>query len=1300
MQLSSRILTALAVLILAVAVVAVRAGSPGVTVEAATGTIDVLNVGTCYTTNDDVFAVGDCNDGDGAYNFIGAATSGDASISEVGTVYATYSHDPKTAADNPRAILTNSDLVKISIQDTGRDKRTPVVLPFSIDDTVLSAAEYKVIKDVFGGIEETKRSGTSNTDVTTDGEGVNRVGLTAQNVIAFTDTDGETSATPPVAAGTVTYHLATDMYWGTGAYAPTGRTAIDLTTGVMDGFTVLIDADGADDTADTDDDVEYLPMFDADDTAIKFFGCIEPAADADATPPITAPTNACGDQDSDGSFQELKSAALWPDEDRGSGRTDDDIEGASAVAPWLNIQVRNANAVLQYIVYYTSERESLVGGIDDETESGTGEDEVDINLPDFTKSEMDGNTDLAVSIKSDGDAAMQNLWLYETGRFTGRYEGYARLTDADGDAGTTAADGTRTSNNWGLEVMAATGHDMDGAAVIGVESGPVVVEYRDTDGDVQTLSITIDNVPPEIQIDTPAHKSRDQDTSPEFAGSFNDGDSGLRQDSFQLYVDNDNDTSENGDNLTGTFALELAVNSMDTPSYGYVAEPEKSVRSIEDYMGYSAEAQFGVLEHTNLYGLADDANDADDKLLKVNGDRFSDGANNGTFADSVRIRIEESATDDTEVNPYNNTIDFHALVADVAGNIGFSDSDEAGPRFIYDYGKEKDRKTGRYNVLGWYARHIFFLDEKDPEIYREQSVTGFYGYNSDSKKPVVNRSGILIAFDSAVDADTISTDTFEVMLDPADAQDTSPAAATVEDVDVEGQQVYLLLSEELASDATPSVHIAAGESVSDPAGNRLTRGGLTTAVEVKDGIAPKLTVTLSGGSGTGEGNEASDKLTGKAMTITVASDENIQSTPSITVVCSNIAWDSDDDDTENDKLLADFTSARSGPIKDRPTALFTQPNFDCGDTKDRVVQQVQTFSRPGLEWEYQWQNFSDKKMLPDGKLTVVAYGRDRQSYASLGAERVNGTPAPNDSYNWGVATVEFNYDTTKPKLDASSKPDDGATVTDPRPFVLLNYDDKTTVSVTKLTINGTEQTEQVQTLGAKRFLYWPETLALGSHDVAIEAVDAAGNKSGAIERSFKVAERATFNIKLIAGWNAVSLPANPIDPDVASVFTEPIVDMVAAWNGEKPEAPWSIATRMEGEWSTHSDFATLNKIMARYGYWVHAQGFVTQSVALVGKLNRESPDVVPPDLVEIPTNPGWNFVGVVDQDGDQTQNNYGQVLKTGDTEVTADSYLGKHARAYRWDAIRSRFDVLAGDEHMKIGDGIWVYYPDGFSVAP
>ena len=122
MQLSSRILTALAVLILAVAVVAVRAGSPG-TVEAATGIIDVVNVGTCYTTDTDVFDVTDCKDGDGDYN-----VAERDSITETGTVFATYAHDPKTAPDDPRGILMNSNLLKISISDSERDKRTPVLL--------------------------------------------------------------------------------------------------------------------------------------------------------------------------------------------------------------------------------------------------------------------------------------------------------------------------------------------------------------------------------------------------------------------------------------------------------------------------------------------------------------------------------------------------------------------------------------------------------------------------------------------------------------------------------------------------------------------------------------------------------------------------------------------------------------------------------------------------------------------------------------------------------------------------------------------------------------------------------------------------------------------------------------------------------------------------------------------------------------------------------------------------------------------------------------------------------------------
>ena len=115
---------------------------------------------------------------------------------------------------------------------------------------------------------------------------------------------------------------------------------------------------------------------------------------------------------------------------------------------------------------------------------------------------------LAVRAKSDGNADFQDLWLLETGRFTGRYEGFVRLTDPDGDGGVADA-----QNDWGLELQNASSHDeMGGAAVLGVESGPVPVEYRDTDNKIRTRSIAIDTVPPAIQIDVPAHESRGRNT--------------------------------------------------------------------------------------------------------------------------------------------------------------------------------------------------------------------------------------------------------------------------------------------------------------------------------------------------------------------------------------------------------------------------------------------------------------------------------------------------------------------------------------------------------------------------------------------------------------------------------------------------------------------------------------------------------------------------------------------------------------------------------------------------------------------
>ena len=1246
MQLSSRILTALAVLILAVAVVAVRAGSPG-TVEAATGTIDVLNVGTCYTTDTDVFAVGDCDDGDdNEGDNEGYSVAGRETIIERQTVYATYAHDPKTAPDSPRGVLENSNLIKISVKDSGRDLRTPVLLGAGEtqpcqEETAVTTVGSPARCETGGEYYRKDDPGTEEDE-------------SGELAVIQKDYTNDLVADP------------LDFRWlQRGVTTPAAITITGAGNRVISGIT--INKNGA--TGD------YKPMFtvDGDDSPINLYGNY--VASTGATPV----------------FQKLNKY-LGIDEDVGSGRVMNETgAGEQEVAPWFSVKTalpNGASATVMYVVYMTSKREVLVGGstVQDYDKADTraaGE-----NAPAFTKAETksDPSAALVVEARSDGREGSKHLQLMETSRFSGEYVGYLELTDENGND--KAGD---SPQNWGLEVKDATGPEMGEAAVLGVESGPVEIVYKDTDGATKKLPISIDTVPPTVQIDTPAHNSEGQDTSPEFSGSFADSESGLRQKTFRLYLDHKDDPDENGVKSQQT-ALSLRVD-MDN-GYGVITAPNDSadatVESQGDYKGYptsatdTASPTYGVVEHTELFGLENG------DVKKIDGDNHNDGASSGTFGDSERISFEPD-------EDYNNTIDFQALVVDVAGNIGFSDSDDDGPRFINNYGEPKGskRKTDRYNVLGWYARHVFFLDETDPEIFEEQSVTGFYGEDDDDK-PQVNRKGIMVAFDRAVDPDSIDENTFTVTLDPTGPGATG-ASANLMDVDAQGRLVYLLLDEELASDATPMVDIASGQWVSDPAGNRLT-GGDQDPFEANDGISPVITVSLSGGSGSGEGDEGPAKLTKNSIIVTIGADEEINSTPSLVVVCSNIAYDSDDADAENDKELSDLVGSRSGALGNSSANFGSPESYDCGnDYKGVNLQQAQSYSRPGLEWEYQWVNFSGTKALKDGKLTVVAYARDRQQYKDATADdatRRIGTPElADDTYNWGSATAEFRYDTMLD--DPSPTPGEDETVTETRPFVLLTYSDKSTIAIDEFKIGGTVQ--EMQVLGENRFLYWPEELSVGTHAISVTAEDAAGN-SDAYEYSFKLAERTPFNLKLIAGWNAVSFPANPIDPMIENVFTEGVVDMVAAWDISDPTKPWSIASRMEGEWSTHSDFATLTKVSAKYGYWVHAQGFVTQKIALIGQINRLDSGVVPPDLVAIPTEPGWNFVGVIDQDGDQTEDNFGDMLMTGTDGVKAGDYLGKNGKAYTWDPIRSRFDVLEAGDYVEIGDGIWVYYGGG--IAP
>ena len=1173
--------------------------------HAATGVIDALNVGTCLATSDDVFEDERCQ----LFNRSDRWEIRDE-VEEVSTLYATYAHDPKTGWDEPRAIIRDSDLLKINIFDPGRDRRAGVLV------------RGEGHAEIQGGLAE-----------------INRL-LRDRDLIESDETVEFESGTRLTARGSP----------GLAMFDVSGSHTLNFEGGSS-----------------------YKPM-DVDGN-IRFYGCVTGSA-------------AC--VVGGGGDDAMIDVTSWVqvDEDRISGSVN------PAIAPWMavNASVPASSDILIYAVYYeTSGREELIGdstyyycggsssetpdrerngvwrcGSSEADERDTGRDVV------FTSNEIDRNDELLLRARSDGDQDSVILYLTETGLFTGRYEGYVRLTDANGDG--TYSNSNTQSTDWGAKISdGRAGSRESDAAVIGVASGPVTIEYRDSGGRRRTLRISIDYEPPRIFIQEPRHGSASDDHSPDFTGTFEDQDSGLTVDSFRLVVDNDADTSSNSDfALTGIAPLASVRGTGDGGS----------VSRRADYFGYtSGDDPFGVVDPRQLYDLGDDSCGNQD-ICHITADDHRDGATSGRFDDSLRLRLD---SDDLEFG-----VDFQAFVADVAGNIGFSDSDPDNPYFINDLGQEDPKDRIKPNVLGYYSAHIIGLDEKDPEISTTRSATGYYGVDLDKRpiEPIADRRGVMLVFDGPISPSSVSLDTFYVELDDG-------SEAEVVDVTVYEQYVFLRLSHDLASDATPFVGIAAGERIRDKAGN-ITSGRELRRFEANDGISPNLTVTLSGGSGTGTGSEGPSQLTNGIINVHVESDEPLQGTPRIVVVCERLSWQETIRGRKIEYDIDDFIANRHGAFNGRPQE-DTGTNYTCGydddDDKEDDPFQLSEYSansRPGENWEVQWINSrSGRTRLQDGRLRVVAFARDRSRHVREGQY----------VQSWGAGSASFALDTDLESplrtRGGEVQPRDESRVSEARPFIFIEFAESTTVTLDSVMLDGVEISSEFQNPETNRFVYWPLSMSKGEHEIEVEATDAAGNGLE-FDFDFESIQRGDFVLNLVTGWNAISMPADPIDSRIDAVFTDPAIQAVIGWDTDG----WRVAVRRDGVWESSQRYGTLPSIRARYGYWVKSSSFVLQRVPLRGTLYRS--DGVIPSLIDIPTDIGWNFVGVVDNDGDQTQDHFGLTLRDSQgNPIVASEYLGiDYVRSYTWDATFNRFDVLRPNDPMMIGDGVWVYYSDGTGIAP
>ncbi len=1314
MSMKSKMLGALALLTLIGALFVIQSADQYTpTADAAAGSIAALNVGTCLTTDGTVFK-GDCKALDDSV--VGRDIRD--KITEVSTLYATYAHDPKTSSSpGPRAILMDSDLLQISIADSDRYKRTGVLIrgsSFDEDNSTLDDVDADGTADITifdsngddaadAGFDELIIADLGALDYPKDASG----DLEFSSEDAITDgidvfVQGSTGSISVIANSGADNTLNFRR-----------QGCVDTGTGTSTG---VVACDGAGESH-----WQFNPGdFKVDDGAVvRFYGCLEDTG---------------GDGDCIDTGETIKKLTeLTVDEDASNG------EASGNTAPWLavNASVPNGKQVVIMAVYYrTSDREELVGGeeywtcdpengnkvsptkqrvgdppanswqcgyvdADDEGDKATSTN--DPTNVEYTEKEQGDNLALQVEASSDGADRTANLHLQETKRFSGVYQGFLRLTDADG-----------SSDSWGREAKDASGYSNSDAdvAVLGVNTGPVTITYRDTNGGKQTLRIEIDRQPPTINITSPADGASSGDQSPDFSGTIEDIDSGLADNSFRLVVDNEVDN--NGTN--SDFALNGKAPVI-SPITGTGTDGTVSYR--DQYAGYTGTNDvIGVTDSSVLYNLGDDAcQDVAPYLCHITAEAYDDGDIRGTFDDSVRLDLQSNG-DDAEIRDMEFEIDFQAFVMDMAGNIGFSDSDPANPRFINDLGTAEDkRKTvndpGYPNVLGYYSAHIIILDEKDPEIMTAESATGYYGRNS-AGKPVADRSSVMVVFDGPVAASSVTTSTFSVELDDG-------SMAQITDVDVDKNYVFLKLGSELASDATPKIDIANGEKVEDMAGNE-TFGREVKAFDAADGISPRLTVTLSGGSGTGTGNEGPEKLTKDRITIHVASDEPLAGAPEFHVVCSNLRWNRDSEDTiaENNvdsrHDIDDYVANRNGAFTEKPTKetvdkpTVTKPRtsntkalatatyeYTCHDNNDDnfgddfQITPRSTLSRPGENWEQTWQNQTGtSQKLNDGPLTVVAFGRDSSRYEDPTSTKM--------LENWGSASAEFTLDSAinSPRDPGGGElqPNDGGVSKEDQPFVMIEFNDSHTVTLESVELDDVEIADQFDTPQTNRFVYWPDSIAKGAHEVEAVAVDAAGNEVS-FEYSFTVEARGKFLIELQAGWNAVSVPADPIDTAIGSVFSDPAIETVIGWDTQG----WRIAVRRDGVWESNHQYGALNEIRAKYGYWVKSSAFIDQPVSLKGPISRNISGA--PTLLGIDTLAGWNFVGVIDQDGDQTEDDYGESLKNGIEPVSAAEYLGSNfVRAYTWDPTFSRFENIRRDDGLTIGKGVWVYYPETGGIAP
>ena len=506
--------------------------------------------------------------------------------------------------------------------------------------------------------------------------------------------------------------------------------------------------------------------------------------------------------------------------------------------------------------------------------------------------------------------------------------------------------------------------------------------------------------------------------------------------------------------------------------------------------------------------------------------------------------------------------------------------------------------------------------------------------------------------------------------------------------------VFLELEDELLADETPDVAIVPN-GVEDKAGNEQDDGDN----EADDWISPSFTIV----SMVSTLETSQDEILagdGDEVTVVVTSDERLESTrPTVWVTYVNAPAGTIDTKgiaTCDDKGDNDGT-------RDRGEIVHTG---DCADsdaaTGGNLTNNVEKVSN--TEWVVTITEPKDT-----GYYNFRIEGRDRSPENNPGSEGVSPGAIVKDFFDADgdvnaddAIFYEGDINLPKPQVRVSGVgvEDNEADVEFRSPlFVELDFAERHSVNctnvdadeemancmnenseyaednfddvvVTSFMLDGVDITDSVKTTDNQSFLISLESISIGDHTATVQAVDQAGNVfEDTLEIDFEVNDRDPFEKRLSPGWNLVSLPGEPADSSIGSVFG-PGVEVRTVYSYD-PVIPggWQVAVRetLDSDWQ-----GDLTEINGQHGYWVLSDAIQDWEVSIPRLAGGSAGTGTPIQPPVIPLYAGWNLIPVTDISGNGSGGDrvsarvYLQSLEAG---VEAARVLGFDTISNQWETV-------------------------------